>query len=255
MRADVGVLAFQQEMRGDAEFFVVGEGLSAIIKGLEDECRAAGVEILLGEAVSDVRRVGGGGWRVRTEGGAEFVSDRVVLAMPVAALRQLPVLRGWNGLGRLGMEPLTRIYAKYPSLSWYSGPKTVTDSPLRYVIPINREEGTIMISYTDDRDTRFWKSPSSATKGLKDGRELTTAIQREVRRLWPRAPQPQWVHRYEWSTGCSYWRPGDYEPTDVIREALELQPGLHICGESFSLRQAWVEGGLESAADLVERLT
>jgi glycine/D-amino acid oxidase-like deaminating enzyme len=247
-------MAFQQEMRDDAGFFVVGEGLSAIIKGLAEECRVAGVEILLGETVADVRRTEGG-WSVKTAGGVEFASDRVVLAMPVAALRQMPVLRGWDGLRRLGMEPLTRIYAKYPSLSWYEGPKTVTDSPLRYVIPMNREEGTIMISYTDDRDTRKWQSPSSATKGLKDGRELTAAIQREVRRLWPRAPQPLWVNRYEWDTGCSYWRPGDYEPTDIIREALELQPGLHICGESFSLRQAWIEGGLESAAELLEHIT
>ena len=243
MRADVGIIAFKQEMRSNAGFFVVKEGLSAIVDGLEKDCRALDVQIHLGQEVRRLKR-DGRQWAVRI-GGQEIVADRIVLALPAEALR--PLLHDWPKLRHLGMEPLTRIYAKFPHLDWYTGPKTVSDSPLRYIIPINREAGTIMISYTDDRDTAHWK-------GLKEGHELNAAILREVRRLWKEAPAPLWVHRYEWSAGCSYWVPGNYSPTDIIREAQQLEPGLHICGESFSYRQAWVEGALESAAALLKRL-
>ena len=53
--------------------------------------------------------------------------------------------------------------------------KTVTDSPLRFVIPIDPKSGLIMITYTDGPDT--WN-------GL-EGPKLNKAIQKEVKRLFP----------------------------------------------------------------------
>jgi hypothetical protein len=31
-------------------------------------------------------------------------------------------------------------------------------------------------------------------------------------------------------------------------------PGVHVCGESFSMRQAWIEGALEHAGALAKIL-
>jgi monoamine oxidase len=144
------------------------------------------------------------------------------------------------------MAPLTRIYAQYPG-GW-KHPRIVTDSPLRYIIPIDPATGVVMISYTDNHDTERFR-------GLKD-KELTAEIQKEVRRLFIKdiIPEPLWVRSAEWKEGATYWRPGNYSPAHMSRAALQPRadmPELYCCGESFSVnQQAWMEGALEHAEQL-----
>ena len=56
--------------------------------------------------------------------------------------------------------------------------------------------------------------------------------------------------------GWHYWRPGA-DSVRLIADIVQPNPGhdLYICGEAYSRWQAWVEGALESAATVVERLT
>ena len=56
---------------------------------------------------------------------------------------------------------LLRIYAKYPirqSGCWFSNLRRMTtNSFLRQIIPIDYQDGLIMISYTDGKDTKIFK--------------------------------------------------------------------------------------------------
>ena len=103
-----------------------------------------------------------------------------------------------------------------------------------------------MISYTESQDTKRWLGLS--------GKPLIKALRVELARLFKGKPVPkiEWAIAYEWSEGCSYWTPGSYDPAAASNAALEVAPGLHLVGESFSLRQAWMEGALEHAASLWE---
>lgn len=252
MRADVALAAFEGEMHGHQGFTVCREGLSAMIAGLVRDLRAAGGTLRLNTRVTDVQRIGSSDrYRVLLERGQPITADKVILALHATALRALPVTAKMPALQHLGMAPLTRIYAQYPG-GWRHG-REVTDSPLRYVIPIDPHNGVVMISYTDDRDTKRWHGLS--------GEELTSAIQSEVRRLYgPRTPDPLWVRPAEWKEGTTYWRPGHYSPARMSRAALQPRsdmPGLFCCGESFSpTQQAWMEGALAHAEllwDLLQR--
>lgn len=253
-RADIGIRTFEGEMGTRDNYYVVREGLSALVKGLVRDIRAGGGTLSVNTEVTDVQNAGLGRYRVLTRKGkhiGELIADRVVLALHATALRALPVTRSMPALAHLGMAPLTRIYAQYPG-GWYQ-PRIVTDSPLRYIIPIHPKKGIVMISYTDDRDTaRF--------RGLKD-EALTAEIQTEVRRLFPQQiiPEPVWVRSAEWHEGTTYWRPGDYVPAHMSRAALQPRadmPELYCCGESFSVnQQAWIEGALEHAERLWALMT
>ena len=114
-----------------------------------------------------------------------------------------------------------------------------------------------MISYTDGADAAYWiKKPKGAAQ-----REVMAAI----RALLPThtIPDPTEFHIYPWPSGCTYWLPGSYDPAQMIRESLQLgggpqagpsHGGLYACGESLSLKQAWMEGALDSADDLLRIL-
>ncbi len=109
-----------------------------------------------------------------------------------------------------------------------------------------------MISYTDGRDTRRWS-------GLH-GPALTQSIQQELIALFPEQtiPQPEWVLAFEWSGGTTYWKPGSYDPVEESQRVLQPRPSslpsLYICGESFSMLQAWMEGSLEHSDSLLNDL-
>ncbi len=256
LRADLAIKAFLHEMAGDGGFCVVREGLSAITRGLTESIKAHGGVLLTGQQVAGVDRANDT-YRVKTADGTAYIADRVILATHVSALRHIKPVADLPLLKHLTMEPLTRIYARYPSttrsFAWFTGPRVVTDSPLRYIIPVNPAKGIVMISYTDGRDTAHWAK-------LK-GRALTTTIQKEVRRLFPELeiPEPIWVRAYPWTDGCTYWKPGRYNPAAESQKALrplpDTYPELYMCGESFSVgRQAWMEGALEHAAALLRLL-
>ena len=240
LRADLGIRAFLGEMSEEPTFGSVVGGLSLITKGLADSVTAAGGLIELNTTVTDIQR-SGSGYRVLCH--TQIIdADRVILALPVVPLRKFAILKDFWPLHHLTMKPLTRIYAKMGK-PWCLD-RLITDSPLRYIIPIKPKEGIVMISYTESQDTRRWTR-------LK-GRLLIKALRSELAKLFKGKPVPkiEWAIAYEWSDGCSYWTPGSYNPAAASRAALEVAPGLHLVGESFSLRQAWMEGALDHAAAL-----
>lgn len=255
LRADLAMESFRPrgEMGTHANYFVVKEGLAAIVRGLRDQLTAAGVRIVLN---TEVTHVGfDGSLQIRGREGRPMRPGRTVLALHATALQRILPSEAARPLHRfLRMEPLTRIYAAYPpDHPWTrritSEPPIVTDSPLRYVIPVNPTTGIIMISYTEGRDCRRWR-------GLK-GAALQTEIQKEVRRLWPaeEVPEPLWVRPYEWTDGCTYWRPGRYDPATVAAALQHPYPTVWVAGESLSVgRQAWIEGALEVAHAVTERM-
>ena len=240
LRADMGIRAFQNEM-GDGDFVVVKGGLSQITKGL-----AANLDVRLGTAVKDIQRAGDL-YHVKTPK-KTYECDRVILALPVDALRHLPCMSGFDTLRHLKMEPLTRIYAQTVGPWTLTPNRLITDSPIRYIIPVSPDKGLVMISYMESQDTERWR-------GLKGGK-LLAALEMELARLFPESTQPKfrWARAYEWGGGCTYWLPGSYDPATESKKALRPFPRFHLCGESFSLRQAWVEGALEHAAELLTML-
>jgi protoporphyrinogen oxidase len=229
----------------------VAGGLSTIVKALATAARKAGVRIHTGVTVTDViRNPRTGRYTILAVDGTQRTADRVILAVPVTALRSFACLQQVSLLSHLAMKPLTRIYAQM-AIPWCPPKRIVTDSPLRYIIPIRPKEGLLMISYTESQDTQRYMSLT--------GDALKAALAHNLQQLFPDQPVPAilWARPYEWSDGCSYWLPGSYDPVAASREALQPLPEwphLHLTGESFSLRQAWIEGALEHAASLLTSL-
>lgn len=246
LRADVGLEVFRNEMGSHEGYYVVKEGLSALIKCMKDEFIKKGGKVANEYECININNKEDNFVTEFLSGKNKKLihihSEKVICALPSEALKKLNCFKNYQSLKYVKMEPLLRIYAEYPT-SWFSKiGRIVTEEPIRYFLPMN---GSLaMVSYTDSRDTEMYhniiKSSSENTLGL--------VIQKHLRELFPtiEIPNYRFFKTHYWKYGATYWLPGEY---DVKKESLKsIKPftsDLFVVGESFSLKQAWMEGSLE----------
>ena len=263
LRADLALRSFDEEMghhsqkgMGRHEFVVCKEGLSALTSAMAAEFLERGGEIHHGITITGVNKKGHR-MVVDVEHNHDtqkykgmYEGNAVVLTMPCDVLKKITMPSVLPILKHLVMEPLVRIYAVFPlqhgnpSKPWFPQTKIVTDGPLRYIIPMNPTQ--VMISYMEGPDTDKWFHLPKE--------RLTKEIMKEVRRLFPlEIPEPTMVKRYPWAQGCSYWLPGDYDVEEESHASLQPYPQipLFLAGESFAVKQCWMESALEQADQLL----
>ena len=234
-------------------FSVIEEGFSALVDAMYKDARKQGVTMKFNtnvmRATYDSKT---NTHTVRADKGT-YETKRVILAVPQKALAQIHPFSPDNAFVKaVRMEPLMRIYSVYQSGDWFPEAKVVTNSPLRYIIPVNQAKGLIMSSYLDSRDIDLWSELHK-----KDNNErLKMKIQNETQALFPELtiPPPLYTKAHLWSDGCSYWLPNEEDYRELSKKALNPlpeHPNLHLIGESYSTKQQWVEGALEHADSLV----
>lgn len=245
LRADLALQSFRHEMKSSTDFFVVKEGLDVLMDHLTQEAKSKGIDFLFDHELIRVKD------HTAIFKHKTITADKLLLALHSRALRTISPFTQHPLIKKVVMCPLLRIYAVFDR-PWFADlPKTVTDSPLRFVIPINANAGTIMISYTDASDTQVWSKKSDT--------QVQKAILKEARRIFPEReiPEPLYFKTHLWKAGCSYWGVGDYDVRKASQSMLHpypsTLPNVYICGESFSLRQCWIEGALDHADELLEK--
>ncbi len=261
MRADRALVEFSGEMASHEGYFVCKEGLSALIEAMAEDVRKKGGEIL---SHYDLQACDGSTCRFKTdEGQVEIQAGRIILALHASALRGLSLFKGWKVLQHIRMEPLFRIYAVFPKGKnekvWFADlPRVVTPQDLRYFLPIDSSKGSAMVSYTDSTFARRYMKILNGRGGEK---ALEAKVLADLRSVFPefRVPAPVFFKPHPWTDGVSYWLPGRYSPESESMEALhpfpKTHPNLYVCNESFCLRQGWMEGSLEHAKLLLQKLS
>jgi hypothetical protein len=252
LRADLGLVAFKKEMAGNKGFSVCVEGFGEVARRLAAELEAKGAQIFMGHEVLGVRH---GQVLCRHDGQVvTHRSAKIVAAVHSEGLRRMKGFAGWDMLKKVAMKPLVRIYAVFPLVDgapWFAGlGKVVTSTVTRYFIPINEKAGSVMISYTDGRDCERFLRLGDSGKGQVAVDEVVA----DLRRLFPDrvVPEPLLWRVHGWTDGCSYWLPGHYDPELESRRA-HTSHGIrdvYVVGESFCMRQAWIEGAIEHVEQL-----
>ena len=251
LRADHAIYVFDYEMGSMAGFVGCKEGLSAMIDGMVKEFESLGGSILHDHEVVAVSSLPDG--RVRIQCKKEsYEAPICIMALPSVAMKSIRGISHLPVLDKLVMNPLLRMYAVFPlkkGKSWFSDlPKIVTDDPIRYFIPIS--DRSVMISYTDGDDARFWMQKSPAAKEKE--------VMKRIRSLFPTCavPDPIFFKTHTWTDGCTYWKPGRYDLFEESKRSIhpdpERLPGLFLCGESFAVLQCWMECAIEQTDHMLE---
>lgn len=266
LRADHALKSFMGngEMSSYKGYTVCQEGLSAMTDAMAAEYVSKGgivltkhemIEISEDTCVEVKCKIG-----TKKDGfGIEIVKgSKCILALHSSALKECKSTRHFEALKHLVMCPLIRTYGVFPTTrgkSWFSGlPKVVTGNPVRYFIPIDASKGIAMVSYTD-ADDAFKMIQLLESKGEK---ALGAFILKQLRILFPSRQVPDYLFfkSHPWTHGCTYWTPGSYSVEEMSRKTMHPDPknlpSVYLCGESFSLRQAWMEGAIEHAESLLK---
>jgi hypothetical protein len=266
LRADLALKQFLEggEMSSHKGYGVLAEGFGELVARMRADLEARGCTILQRHRLLNLEKGEGSTTDLhfefgytedpKTSGRITLRAKRgVVLALHKDAISEIPAFDGWKILKHLKCEPLLRTYAIFPTRagkSWFTGmTRIVTPERPRYILPMNSINGTIMISYTDADDTNEYMKIQEE----KGDKALEAQILKDVRELFPnvKIPKPLFFRSHPWTTGTTYWLPGNYSPLNESQKSIHPLPSklphVWLCGESWSLRQAWVEGALEQA--------
>ena len=234
---------FKNGIRDDVTFYV--GYFNHLINSIVGELKKQGAKMSLHSEVTDV---------VFDEKHSHYVvkfnntsrkAKRVVFALPQYALVNINFLKPFHSILKksVNCKSLCRVYAKFKKDDiWFKDiKKTVTNNPLRFIIPMDSEKGTIMISYTDDVYCNYWE------KRRHDQVQLKKSVVDLVKKTFDqKIEEPEKVWVFYWNCGVGYWNKGvnSNQVADFLSNPME---NVYICGENYSLEQSWVEGALESS--------
>lgn len=181
-----------------------------------------------------------------------YTATKCICALIKEDLEKIPIfLPIKSNLQKIKNFPLCRIYCKFPKDSKTNQPwfhdlsKMTTNNNLRYIIPINPDQGTIMISYTDNKYADYWNHIKT-TKGIQ---ALNRELQTQLCEIFPhkKIPIPTHTKMFYWRHGVAYFLP-KFDSTKDLDKIHHPFPNLpiQICGENYSTKNAqWIEGALE----------
>lgn len=200
----------------------------------------------------------------------KYITETIICALPKNVLEKISFFKPvYPFLSKIKCSPLCRIYSRFSTTTttpqnkiwFYNLPKLTTNNHLRIVIPINKEKGIIMISYTDNKFADYWYKIYK-----KDGMKiLNEKLKKEIEQstgiIIPR--EPLQTNVYYWGCGVGYWGIGA-NSKEISQKMIQpfinetkINDMKHIfcCGEHYSEKnQQWIEGALETSTKVLEKL-
>ena len=179
--------------------------------------------------------------------------EKIIFCIPKPALLNIDVLKPIHCIldKSVSCKSLCRTYAVFKKQDiWYQNlkKKVITNNQLRYIIPMGPDNEVIMISYTDDIYTKYWKNIRNNQEKLKK------SIVRLIKNTYNiDINEPIKVYVCYWECGVAYWNK-NINSDNVSNFLLNPMPNIYICGENYSLNQSWINGAIDTCKKVLNKL-
>jgi hypothetical protein len=228
------------------EFFVLRDGIHILCDVLYKYILDAGVSVIFSSILEDVCD-GAGGERGDKKyvkvNGVKHSYSKLYLTIKRGDYMNIGYFKKYESIfNTVSDGHLLRIFAQYKDVWFKDMPKILTQNKLQFIIPIDYNSGLIQISYSDRYNADFW----NAFKNEKDVKKYLTKILNE---MFPEKniKEPEWITMHFWKAGDHMWNVG--VNTKKIQEKMDdifIPKDIYILGETYSERQAWIEGAIET---------
>ena len=185
-------------------------------------------------------------------------SKYVICALPKQSLKKLdlfkPFLRDLNSINSINLLRIFEIYNKTNGETWFKNvKKTITNSQVQFVIPINPNNGLIMSSYSDCANARFWNL-LRAKKGITYVKNILNIKLNQLFSIYNiTIPPSKYIKMYFWDAGVACWKK-NVDSDYLSLKLLNPLPNVFIIGENYSKYQAWCEGALMTSENCISKL-
>lgn len=185
-------------------------------------------------------------------------SKYVICAIPKKSLEKLdlfkPILRDLNSINSINLLRIYEIYNKTNGETWFKNvEKTITNTQVQFVIPINPNNGLIMSSYSDCANANYWNL-LHAKKGLDYVKQtLNTKLNQLFSIYNIKVPPSKYIKMYFWDAGVACWKK-NVDSDYLSSKLLNPFPHVFIIGENYSKYQAWCEGALMTSESCIAKL-
>ncbi|MEM9202164.1 MAG: NAD(P)/FAD-dependent oxidoreductase [Actinomycetota bacterium] len=222
--------------------------------------------ISMGARVVSIDGTQSGGSTISFADGRSVEHDRVIMALPPAALRMIETPQ-WtpsknHAIRALHFEPLYKIGMRFTSRFWErvgapsNGGQSITDLPSRwFVYPsygIGDEGEGVLLLYSWMTDAVAWLPQPMDQRIDFALRDLQTVYegQVDVREEFIEAFTVNWT--VEESTGDAMFFPGQFK--NLFNIARVPEGNVYFAGEHLSVHHTWIVGALDSALLAVQQL-
>ena len=241
---------FKNDLLREGQYYTLRGGLSQIINILEEKINIhPNITIKKQCSLKEINK-----GSIITDNNDKYDFEKLILTIPSEKLKEINYFKDNQLFNSVKPIKLLRIYAQYPIKNlWFKDiQRTITDNYIRHIIPIDYNTGLIMISYTDDKYSELLHSYSLINEGF-----LIKALHKEINHLFGISPpKPKMISIHYWENGMHLWKKGydmDSMYDSIIQPDMDEQ--IFIVGESFSKKQGWIEGALETCNNMKERLS
>ena len=257
MNAYDALVLMKDHLITNNQYFALSGGLEQIIKELTKRIKNMGGQILTRREVENIDYdKTTARFSIKCYNYVKIYNSRqCVCAVTSNTLSKLTIFKPVHKYIKLIKElPLCRIYSKFPvkNDAWFSGiPRMTMNNKIRMMIPINPDDGIIMISYTDNNYAKYWNRLYK-TKGIE-------GVDREHKKIIDRVfginiPIPIDTKVFYYEHGVAYFAPG-FNSDIMLKKIMKPYDDipLYACGENFSKQNnQWMEGSLDTSKDIMK---
>ncbi|KAF0811970.1 Flavin-dependent L-tryptophan oxidase RebO [Andreprevotia sp. IGB-42] len=187
------------------------------------------------------------------------VFDRVILALPPAAVRMIDTPQ-WSptktqGIRAMHFEPLYKIGMRFKSRFWEKVPRpanggqSISDLPSRWCVypsyGIGDDDAGVLLLYSWMTDAYDWLPQQEDERirlGLRDLQTLYEGVV-DVHAEFIEAFSVAWPDK--WATGDAMFFPGQFRR--LFNVARENEGHIYFAGEHLSVHHTWIVGAIDSA--------
>jgi protoporphyrinogen oxidase len=256
MNAYNAIKLFGAGMNPNLPFYSMKNGLDQIIEKMKENIEKQGGKLGMKKNVNNIiydeeNNI----FTIQLDNHIAYKSRKCVLAIPKPNLLKLHILKKYNHLlNSIYFKSLCRIYSVFKKEDiWFKDiGKITTNNNSRYIIPINTETGSIMISYSDSKFADYWNKLDQ----LKDKKRLIQKLKENIMKsIGIKIADPIFTKVFYWYCAIGFWKK---KKNSKILSKKIIQPNkrisLFICGENYSETQGWIEGALETSNQVVSTI-
>lgn len=198
-------------------------------------------------------------FRIYTEKGIVYTSNKVVIATTISGIHELlPESNHKTSIyQQICGQPFLRVYGKFSKdsidiMKQYVKTTTVVPTDLYKIIPINPDNGVYMIVYTDNMGAIKLQKYS---ENIKENRDYYQELIEHSLGIPSNTIKCIAISGYYWEIGTHYYGPlrGYKNRGEFIKKAQHPMNNMLIVGELISQNQGWTEGALESVDAVINK--